>query len=201
LALARFPYDASAAASSDDGSHQQIGLVPELPCGFGISDPAFGRSRISRRHPSKHQADTVSAIGLDRGIEKDLLQKVLLRVAAAETVHSPKHWFHEVHCTGVFTSPMGQHSLGYGQSYTSDDLRDGSVAATERSHRVKQSAGHVVASGRGERHHPVRLSERGEAITDPLFSLVRNLDPSIAYVDALTFQSKQHRCSILHIDI
>jgi hypothetical protein len=192
---------ASTAVNRDDGSHLQIGLVLELPRRFGISDPVFGRSWISRCHPSEHQANIVSAIGLDSGIEKDLLQNVLLRMTAAETVHSPERWFHEVHCTGVFTSPMGQHSLGYGQSYTFDDLRDGSVAAAKQAHCIKQSAGHVVASGRGQRHHPVRLRERREAITDPRFGLVRNFDPSIAHVDALTFQSKQHRCSILHIDI
>jgi hypothetical protein len=43
-----------------------IGLVPELPCRFGISDPAFGRSWIPCRNPSEHQANVVSAIGLDR---------------------------------------------------------------------------------------------------------------------------------------
>ena len=122
-------------------------------------------------------------------------------MTAAETVHFVEDWFHEIDGTGMFTSPMGQHSLRYRQSYGSNDMRDGSLAEAEQAHRIEHSAGHVVASGRGQRHHPMRLSERGEAITDPRFGLVRNLDPSIAHVDALALQSKQHRCSILHIDI
>ena len=119
--------------------------MPELPCRFGISDLAFGRSWKPRRNPSEHQADVVSAIGLDCRIQKELLQNVLLRMTTAETVHSVQHWFHEIHCTGVFTSPMGQHSFGHRQSYRSYDLRDGSVAETEKAHRIKHSAGRVVA--------------------------------------------------------
>src|SRR5450631_3586185 len=47
----------------------------------------------------------------------------------------------------------------------------------------------------------MRLSECGEAIADPLFGLVGNLDPAIAHVDALSLKAKQHRYRILHIDI
>jgi len=43
---------------------------------------------------------------------------------------------------------VGQHSLKHRQSYSSNDLRDGSVAETEQAHRIKHT-GHVVASGRG----------------------------------------------------
>jgi hypothetical protein len=122
-------------------------------------------------------------------------------MTAAQTVHFVEHWFHEIYYTGVFTSPMRQHSLRHRQSHSSNDLRDGSVAETEPAHSIKHSAGNVVASGRGQRHHPMRLSERGEAIADPLFGLVGNLDPAIAHVDALSLKAKQHRCRILHIDI
>jgi len=130
-----------------------------------------------------------------------LLQNVLLRVTAAETVHRVEDWFHEIDGTGVFTSPMRKHSLRHGQSYSPDDLGDSSVAKTELSHRIKHSPCHVVTSGRGERHHPMRLSKRGEVITDSLFGLVGNLDPAIAHVDALSLKAKQHRCGVLHIDV
>ena len=56
-------------------------------------------------------------------------------MTAAQTVHFVEHWFHEIHCTGVFTSPMRQHSLRHRQSYSSNDLRDGSVAETEPAQR------------------------------------------------------------------
>jgi hypothetical protein len=46
--------------------------------------------------------------------EKDLLQNVLFRVAAAETVHPVEDWFHEIDGTGVFTSPMSKHSSDTG---------------------------------------------------------------------------------------
>ena len=176
-------------------------LVPKLPCRFGISDPTFGRIWIPRRHPGEHQADIVAAICLDCRIQKDLFQNVLLRVTAAETVHLVEDWFHEIDGTGVFTSPMRQHSLGYRQSDGSDDLRDRPMAKTEHAHRIEHPPCHVVASGRGQRHHPMRLGERREAIADPLFGLVGNLDPAIAHVDALTLKAKQHRRRILHIDI
>ena len=47
----------------------------------------------------------------------------------------------------------------------------------------------------------MRLGERREAIADPLFGLVGNLDPAMAHVDALTLKAKQHRCRILNINI
>src|SRR6185437_8084625 len=125
----------------------------------------------------------------------------LLRVTATETIHLVEDWLHEIDGTGIFTSPMRQHSLGYGQRYRYNDLRDGSTAKTEHAHSIEHSMGHVVAPGRGQRHQPMRLRERGEAVADPMFRLVGDLDPAVAHVDALTFKAKQHRRSILHIDI
>jgi hypothetical protein len=66
-------------------------------------------------------------------------------VTSSETVHPVEDWFHEIDGTGVFTSPIRQHTLRYGQSYSSNDLRDGSVAKTERTHRIKRPTGAELA--------------------------------------------------------
>jgi hypothetical protein len=71
-----------------------------------------------------------------------LLQNVLLRVTSSETVHPVEDWFHEIDGTGVFISPIRQHTLRYGQSYNSND---GSVAKTERAHRIKRPTGAELA--------------------------------------------------------
>ena len=113
-----------------------------------------------------------------------------MRVTAAEMVHLVEDWLHEIDGTGMFTSPMRQHSLRYGQRYSSDDLRDGSTAKTEHAHSIEHSMGHVVAPGRGQRHQPMRLRERGEAIADSMFRLVGDLDPAVTHIDALTLKAK-----------
>ena len=130
-----------------------------------------------------------------------MLQHVLLCVTTAETVHLIKDRLHEVDGTAMLTAAMRQHGLRYGYCYRSNDTRDGSLTKTKHAHRIEHSTGRTVAPGRGQRHHPMRLSERGEAITDSLLCLVGNLDPAVAHIDALTLKSKQHGCGILHIDI
>ena len=66
-------------------------------------------------------------------------------MTSSETVHPVEDWFHEIDGTGVFTSPIRQHTLRYGQSYSSNDLRDGSVAKTERAQRIKRPTGAELA--------------------------------------------------------
>jgi hypothetical protein len=168
---------------------------------LGISDATFGRGLVFCRNASEHQPYIIISIYLDCRVQKDLLQDVPLRVTAAELGHSVKDWFHEIDGTGVFTPPMRQHRLGDRQSDGSNDLRDGSGAKTEHAHCIEHSLRCIVASGRGQGHHPMRLGERREAIADPLFRLVGNLDPAIAHVYALTLEAKQHRRRILNIDI
>ena len=86
-------------------------LVPKLPCCLGVSDPTFGRSWALRCNASEHQANIVAAVCLDRRVQKDLLENILLRVTAAQAVHLVEDWCHEIDGAGVFASPMRQHRL------------------------------------------------------------------------------------------
>jgi len=126
---------------------------------LGVSDPPLWRGLVFRSDTRQHQADIVAAICLDGRVEKQLLENVPLRVAAAELIDLVQDRLHELDRTGMFAPPMRQHRLRDWQSDLADGPRDRARAKTECAHALEHASGRVVASGGGERHHPVRLGE------------------------------------------
>src|SRR5215475_4590731 len=87
------------------------GLMSKLPGRLRLADPMLGRNRVLCRHASKDQANIVVAVCLDRRVEKELFQNILLRVTATQTVHVVEDGFHEMDRVGIFTASMRQYRL------------------------------------------------------------------------------------------
>ncbi len=147
------------------------------------------------------QTNVVRAPGLHRRVEEELVEHVLLRVAAAEAMHVSEHRPHQFDHTRILTAPMRQHGLADGQCDIADDRSNGFAAAAERAHGLEHALRRIVAAGRGQSHQPMRQRERRAAIADPIFGLVGKLDPAIADGHLVPLQPKQHRGGILNVDM
>ena len=119
----------------------------------------------------------------------------------AEPMHVAEHRPHQSERALMLAAAMRQHRLAYRQGDIAHDPHHGPLAGSECAHPVEHAVRRVIAPGGGERHHPVRQRERREAIADAGLRLVGDLGPALADIDAETFQTKQHRGGVLHVDV
>src|SRR5262249_30261579 len=114
-------------------------LAPRLPPGqspavAGRQNPA-GPIRISDAphlwratlvgEAREDQTAVVRALRFHRRVEEELVEHVLLRVAAAEAMHVSEHRAHQFDGTRILTASMRQHGLADGQRDIADDRSNG----------------------------------------------------------------------------
>src|SRR5262245_5018737 len=89
------------------------------------------------RDTRENQTHVVRPPGLYRRVEEELVEHILLRVAAAEAMHVVEHRPHQVDRAGILTAAMRQHRLADGERDVADDRSNGFAAAAERAHGIE----------------------------------------------------------------
>src|SRR5258708_35824702 len=90
-------------------------------CRIGVSDALRLRRAMLVGDAREDQADVLRAPGLYRRVEEELVEHILLRVAAAEAMHVVEHRPPPGDRAGMLTPPMRQHRLADGERDFADD--------------------------------------------------------------------------------
>jgi hypothetical protein len=160
-----------------------------------------GGTGCRSRRALQQQPRILDQSSLHRGVEVELLQHLLLRMAAAEPVQRAERRPQRRDRLRMASLPVRQHRAAGRQRRLAQDRGVGGVAAPGFLDRGQQALRGRLAARRGERHHPVRLGEGGERVADPRLRLVRQLRPARAGRHALPFQPPQHGRGVLHVDV
>src|SRR5260370_21572253 len=139
---------------------------------MGIPDPSRRWDRVPRSSPPQQQTNVLDELGLYCSVKEELLEHVLLCVAAAQLIHVIKPRLHQSNGAGMLAALMRQYGLADGHRHAPDDLRNRSITAAERAHLLEHPFRRVIPSSRRQRHDPVPQGECAPAITCALLGLV-----------------------------
>ena len=128
--------------------------IPSMPCQFaldsciGIADALVRRHGMPAGDARQQRIDVVGAAGAHGAVEEQLLQHVLLRVAAAEAVHAGKGRPHQVAGARGIALGAGDQRLADRQRAVAHQRRGGACSRSPQTRACPRSCARRHPSGR-----------------------------------------------------